>query len=145
MAGEERLAVLTPREREVLTLVGRGLSNDEIGAELFRSPATARTHASHAMGKLGARDRAAGRHRVAVTEHAVPFQFVITLPDGTAIRQGWNAQIVWLGDEVRFSPPPWSGPIPVGTTFGPGFLGTGPVPPDSHVAAYVNGARCDRI
>lgn len=57
-AAEERLAVLTPREREVLTLVGRGLSNAEIGAELFLSPATARTHVSNAMGKLGARDRA---------------------------------------------------------------------------------------
>jgi DNA-binding NarL/FixJ family response regulator len=57
-AAEERLAVLTPREREVLTLVGRGLSNAEIGAELFLSPATARTHVSNAMGKLAARDRA---------------------------------------------------------------------------------------
>jgi DNA-binding NarL/FixJ family response regulator len=57
-AGEDRLAVLTEREREVLALVGQGLSNDEIGAELFLSPATARTHVSHAMVKLGARDRA---------------------------------------------------------------------------------------
>jgi DNA-binding NarL/FixJ family response regulator len=56
--GENRLAVLTGREREVLALVGRGLSNDEIGAELYLSPATARTHVSHAMVKLGARDRA---------------------------------------------------------------------------------------
>ena len=56
--GEDRLAVLTQREREVLALVGQGLSNDEIGAELFLSPATARTHVSHAMAKLGARDRA---------------------------------------------------------------------------------------
>jgi len=55
---EERLAVLTQREREVLALVGQGLSNDEIGAQLFLSPATARTHVSHAMAKLGARDRA---------------------------------------------------------------------------------------
>jgi DNA-binding NarL/FixJ family response regulator len=55
---EDRLAVLTQREREVVTLVGQGLSNDEIGAELFLSPATARTHVSHAMAKLGARDRA---------------------------------------------------------------------------------------
>ncbi|MFI9557458.1 response regulator [Nonomuraea endophytica] len=55
---EERLAVLTEREREVLALVGRGLNNDEIGRELFLSPATARTHVSHAMTKLGARDRA---------------------------------------------------------------------------------------
>jgi DNA-binding NarL/FixJ family response regulator len=56
--GEDRLAVLTEREREVLALVGRGLSNHEIGNELFLSPATARTHVSHAMVKLGARDRA---------------------------------------------------------------------------------------
>ena len=34
------------------------MNNDEIGAELFLSPATARTHVSHAMVKLGARDRA---------------------------------------------------------------------------------------
>ena len=57
-SGEDRLSVLTQREREVLALVGRGLSNDEIGAELYLSPATARTHVSHAMRKLGARDRA---------------------------------------------------------------------------------------
>jgi DNA-binding NarL/FixJ family response regulator len=57
-AAEDRLAVLTPREREVLALVGEGLSNDEIGAAMFLSPATARTHVSHAMVKLGARDRA---------------------------------------------------------------------------------------
>jgi DNA-binding NarL/FixJ family response regulator len=55
---EDRLAVLTQRERQVLALVGQGLSNDEIGAKLFLSPATARTHVSHAMAKLGARDRA---------------------------------------------------------------------------------------
>lgn len=57
-AGEDRLSVLTEREREVLALVGEGLSNQEIGAALFLSPATARTHVSHAMAKLGARDRA---------------------------------------------------------------------------------------
>jgi DNA-binding NarL/FixJ family response regulator len=57
-AGQDRLAVLTSREREVLALVGQGLSNDEIGAELLLSPATARTHVSRAMVKLGARDRA---------------------------------------------------------------------------------------
>jgi DNA-binding NarL/FixJ family response regulator len=55
---EDLLARLTAREREVVTLVGRGLSNEEIGQELYLSPATARTHVSHAMGKLGARDRA---------------------------------------------------------------------------------------
>ena len=53
-----RLAGLTDREREVLALVGEGMSNDEIGAALFLSPATARTHISRMMGKLGARDRA---------------------------------------------------------------------------------------
>jgi DNA-binding NarL/FixJ family response regulator len=57
-AADERLAVLTQREREVLALVGQGLSNEEIGAELTLSPATARTHVSRAMVKLGARDRA---------------------------------------------------------------------------------------
>ncbi|WP_141578915.1 response regulator transcription factor [Actinomadura sp. WMMA1423] len=57
-AAQDRLAVLTEREREVLALIGRGLSNQEIGAELFISPATARTHVSRAMAKLGARDRA---------------------------------------------------------------------------------------
>ena len=50
--------MLTPREREVLALVGEGLSNDEIGVRLFLSPATVRTHVSHAMATLGARDRA---------------------------------------------------------------------------------------
>jgi DNA-binding NarL/FixJ family response regulator len=55
---EERLAVLTQREREVVALVGQGLSNAEIAAELTLSPATARTHVSRAMVKLGARDRA---------------------------------------------------------------------------------------
>ena len=52
------LGMLTDREREVLTLVGRGLSNAEIGASLFVSPATAKTHVSHVMTKLYARDRA---------------------------------------------------------------------------------------
>ncbi|HZD71826.1 MAG TPA: response regulator transcription factor [Actinomycetes bacterium] len=53
-----RLAALTDREREVLALVGAGLSNEEIGERLFMSPATAKTHVSRAMSKLGARDRA---------------------------------------------------------------------------------------
>lgn len=57
-AAEDRLAVLTEREREVVALVGQGLRNDEIGAALYLSPDTARTHVSRAMGKLGARDRA---------------------------------------------------------------------------------------
>jgi DNA-binding NarL/FixJ family response regulator len=54
----EHLAVLTAREREVMALVARGLSNDEIAEELVLSPATARTHVSRAMTKLNARDRA---------------------------------------------------------------------------------------
>ena len=52
------MAVLTSREQEVVALVAQGLTNDEIDAELVLSPATARTHVSRAMLKLGARDRA---------------------------------------------------------------------------------------
>lgn len=52
------LEVLTEREREVLALVARGLSNGEIATELYISPATAKTHVSRVMMKLGARDRA---------------------------------------------------------------------------------------
>jgi DNA-binding NarL/FixJ family response regulator len=51
------LAVLTDREREVLSLVGHGLTNDEIGRKLFLSPLTAKTHVSRIMSKLAARDR----------------------------------------------------------------------------------------
>ena len=54
----DRLGDLTEREREVLALIGEGLSNDEIGTRLVVSPATARTHVSRVMTKLGARDRA---------------------------------------------------------------------------------------
>jgi DNA-binding NarL/FixJ family response regulator len=54
---DERVAVLTAREREVVALVAMGLSNGEIAEELVLSPATARTHVSRAMVKLGARDR----------------------------------------------------------------------------------------
>jgi DNA-binding NarL/FixJ family response regulator len=53
-----RLGMLTEREREIVGLVGEGLSNDEIAERLVVSPATARTHVSRAMIKLGARDRA---------------------------------------------------------------------------------------
>jgi len=49
---------LTDREREVMALAAEGLSNDEIAGRLFLSPATAKTHVSRAMVKLGARDRA---------------------------------------------------------------------------------------
>lgn len=55
---DSRLSGLTEREREVLALVGRGLSNDEIAQELFVSPATARTYVSRLLTKLDARDRA---------------------------------------------------------------------------------------
>ncbi|WP_084130796.1 response regulator transcription factor [Demequina sp. NBRC 110055] len=51
-------AHLTDREREVVLLVARGLSNDEIATELFVSPLTAKTHVNRAMMKIGARDRA---------------------------------------------------------------------------------------
>jgi DNA-binding NarL/FixJ family response regulator len=52
-----QLAVLTDREREVLGLVGQGLTNDEIGRALYLSPLTAKTHVSRIMSKLLARDR----------------------------------------------------------------------------------------
>jgi len=53
-----RLDALTEREREIVGLVGEGMSNQEIAERLVVSPATARTHVSRAMTKLGARDRA---------------------------------------------------------------------------------------
>ena len=52
------LEALTDREREIMGLVALGLSNEEIAKRLFLSPATAKTHVSRAMQKLGARDRA---------------------------------------------------------------------------------------
>ncbi|HWU48163.1 MAG TPA: response regulator transcription factor [Humibacter sp.] len=51
------LDALTEREREVLTLVGQGLTNGEIAARLFMSPLTSKTHVSRILSKLGARDR----------------------------------------------------------------------------------------
>jgi DNA-binding NarL/FixJ family response regulator len=71
----EQLSVLTEREREVLTLVGRGLSNDEIADVLVLSPLTAKTHVSRVMGKLGARDRV---------------HLVVTAYETGLVRAGWN-------------------------------------------------------
>ncbi|MBB6350870.1 DNA-binding NarL/FixJ family response regulator [Nonomuraea muscovyensis] len=70
-----RLAQLTDREREVLTLVGTGLTNDEIAARLFMSPATAKTHVSRTMAKLHARDRA---------------QLVVFAYESGLVRPGWH-------------------------------------------------------
>jgi DNA-binding NarL/FixJ family response regulator len=53
-----QIDTLTEREREIVALVGDGLTNDEIADRIRISPATARTHVSRAMVKLGARDRA---------------------------------------------------------------------------------------
>ena len=55
---DARLGQLTAREREVLAAVAKGLSNAEIAEELFMSHATAKTHVSHLLTKLAARDRA---------------------------------------------------------------------------------------
>jgi DNA-binding NarL/FixJ family response regulator len=57
-ADDGRLGELTAREREVLTLVGQGLSNREIAERLVLSPLTAKTHVARLFTKLGARDRA---------------------------------------------------------------------------------------
>ena len=70
------LDALTEREREVMALVGAGLSNEEIAARLFVSPATAKTHVSRAMVKLGARDRA---------------QLVVFAYEAGLVRPGWSA------------------------------------------------------
>jgi DNA-binding NarL/FixJ family response regulator len=68
------LARLTDREREVVALVGMGLSNHEIAGRLVVSPLTAKTHVSRAMVKLGARDRA---------------QLVVLAYESGLVRPGW--------------------------------------------------------
>ncbi len=52
------LSLLTDREREILAMIARGLSNDQIAAELFISPATVKTHVSRIMAKTDSHDRA---------------------------------------------------------------------------------------
>ncbi|MBD0710366.1 MULTISPECIES: response regulator [unclassified Streptomyces] len=68
------LSALTEREREVMALVGIGLSNEEIARRLVVSPLTAKTHVSRAMVKLGARDRA---------------QLVVLAYESGLVRPGW--------------------------------------------------------
>ncbi|MFJ6837322.1 response regulator [Streptomyces sp. NPDC091209] len=58
VAVHERLEGLTPRERDVTSLVALGLTNDEIAKRLFVSPLTSKTHINRAMTKLAVRDRA---------------------------------------------------------------------------------------
>jgi len=69
-----QLDLLTEREREVMALVGAGLSNEEIAERLFMSPATAKTHVNRSMTKLGARDRA---------------QLVVAAYESGLVRPGW--------------------------------------------------------
>jgi DNA-binding NarL/FixJ family response regulator len=68
------LARLTEREREIVTLVGEGLTNEEIAQRLVVSPATAKTHVSRSMVKLGVRDRA---------------QLVVLAYESGLVRPGW--------------------------------------------------------
>jgi DNA-binding NarL/FixJ family response regulator len=58
MKSADALGMITPRESEVLLLIARGRSNGEIAEELHMSGATAKTHVSRLLSKLGARDRA---------------------------------------------------------------------------------------
>jgi DNA-binding NarL/FixJ family response regulator len=70
-----QLDVLTGREREVLTLVADGLTNDEIARHLYISPGTAKTHVRHLLTKLDARDRvqlAIIAHRTGLTAFGTP-------------------------------------------------------------------------
>ena len=53
-----KLSTLTPRELEIVQAIVKGLTNDQIAADLFLSPFTVKTHANRAMMKVGARDRA---------------------------------------------------------------------------------------
>jgi len=56
--GSALVEMLTDREREVVRLIAEGMSNTEIADQLSLSPLTVKTHANHAMTKVGARDRA---------------------------------------------------------------------------------------
>ena len=56
--GNEALAGVTEREREVLTLIAKGLSNQDLAAHLHLSQATVKTHIGRLLAKLHARDRA---------------------------------------------------------------------------------------
>ena len=53
----EKIASLTNRERELFLLIAQGLSNGEMAQQLFVSEATVKTHVSHILAKLEARDR----------------------------------------------------------------------------------------
>ena len=75
-ASTSALDPLTEREREIVALVGEGLSNDEIAERLVVSPATAKTHVSRAMTKLHARDRA---------------QLVVLAYETGLVRPGWSS------------------------------------------------------